>query len=351
MVGALPGDAQQCRGRDVRSFTIGFEDRRYDERAWARQVAEQYHTRHTVRVVHPDDVGQVFERLVWHFDEPFNDYSYLPTYYVCREARASITVALSGDGADEIFAGYRKYQRLALRNRWSGLLPKPLLRGVAALLPHELPLRRTVSQYGLDDSRMLTDALTLGFGGASLRGEARGALARELAHYDPADVVRTHLELAPPGRVGLINAMRYLDLKLTLGAGILVKVDRASMAVSLEVRPVYLHRDMLALAAATPAQILAEPSQAKSAVKSALRAWLPESVLYRPKQGFAMPLGAWLREGDGGLLREPSSAAVGDLLDPTLYARLRAAHATGRADGTARLHSLAVLDRWCAKWL
>jgi asparagine synthase (glutamine-hydrolysing) len=340
------------RGHDVRSFTIGFEEQRYDERPWARTVAALYHTHHTERVVHPDDVGQVFDRLIWHFDEPFNDYSYLPTYYVCREARTAITVALSGDGADEIFAGYRKYQRLALRQRWSGVLPRPLFRHAAALLPRETPMRRTMHQYGLDDSRMLADALTLGFDAGSLRSAARGALAHELAHYDPTDVVRTHLERAPPTQVGLINAMRYLDLKLTLGAGILVKVDRASMAVSLEVRPVYLHRDMLELAAATPADLLADPRQAKSALKSALRAWLPEALLYRPKQGFAMPLGSWLRADDRGVLRKPdANSPLAELIDPALYADLHAAHAAGAADGAARLHSLALLDRWCARWL
>ena len=336
---------------EVRSFTVGFENDAYDERPWAAQVAKLYATRHTERLVDTNDVKRVFERLVWHFDEPFNDYSYLPTYYVCREARRQITVALSGDGGDELFAGYRKYQRLALRSGWSRATPRPLLALLARLLPQERPLRRTLEQYGMDDRRALRDALTLGFAETDLRRVARGRLARELAHYSAAQAVDAVLERAPPERVGLINAMRYLDLKLTLGAGILTKVDRASMAVSLEVRPVYLHRDLLALAAATPPALLASRREGKKAVKKALERWLPRDVLYRRKMGFALPLSAWLRADGADLLQPPSSALVNDNLAPSLFVQLAGAHRSGRGDFAARLHSLAFLDRWAAQWL
>jgi asparagine synthase (glutamine-hydrolysing) len=342
-------------GRSVNTFTVGFEEQEYDERSWARQVAQQYKTNHTERVVHAEDVTAVFDKMLWHYDEPFNDYSYLPTYYVCREARKVITVALSGDGGDEVFAGYRKYQRLGLRQNVDHYLPllRPLLlAGSDALLPETSRFRRTLQQYGMDAPAMLVDTLTTGFSLATLRQVARGPLAAALKHYTPFDAVIPLLHRAPPERVGLINTMRYLDLKLTLEGDILVKVDRASMAVSLEVRPVYLHRDMMTLAARIPPEQLADRQQAKKVLKSALRRWLPDETLYRRKQGFAMPLGQWLR-GDLKDSFEPTHSpdALTDVIDSTaLERRLSLQHANG-TDQTSAVHSLFFLKHWTAKWV
>ncbi len=342
-------------GRSVNTFTVGFEEQGYDERPWARQVAELYHTAHTEKVVQAGDVTSVFDKMLWHYDEPFNDYSYLPTYYVCREARKTITVALSGDGADELFAGYRKYQRLGLRQNVDHYLPaalRPLLvAGSGALLPETSRFRRTLQQYGLDAPAMFVDTFTTGFSLATLQQVTRGPLAETLRHYTPFDAVMPLLHRMPPERVGLINAMRYLDLKLTLEGDILVKVDRASMAVSLEVRPVYLHRDMMALAARIPPEQLADRKQAKKALKSALRRWLPDETLYRRKQGFAMPLGQWLK----GELRdafEPAhgSEALADVIDIAFLDRQLSAHQANGADQTSVIHSLFFLKHWMAKW-
>ena len=344
-------------GHDVRSFTVGFSECGFDERPFAARVAERYHTTHSADTVTTDDVAPVLDRLVWHYDEPFNDYSYLPTYYLCRAARQQITVALSGDGGDELFAGYRKYQRLAARATADRYVPRPLApvahRVSAALMPAgALGRARTVHQYLADPRTALTDMLTLGFGARSLRPVARGALRTALNGYTAADTVARHLEHAPPGRVGMVDAMRYLDLKLTLAGGILVKVDRASMAVSLEVRPVFLHRDLMALAARIPATALASRSHAKHALKEALRPWLPDDLLFRRKQGFALPLGEWLRRGlelsaRRGTARKGSRLA--EWLDTDLVTRLTREHADG-ADHTPRLHSLLLLERWMDQW-
>ena len=348
--------ALQRAGRNVNTFTVGFEEQEYDERPWARQVAEQYRTEHIERLVQAEDVTSVFDKMLWHYDEPFNDYSYLPTYYVCREARKSITVALSGDGGDELFAGYRKYQRLSLRHTADQFLPSALrpllLSGSESLLPETNRFRRTLRQYGLDAPAMFVDMLTTGFSLATLQKDARGPLAEALKHYTPFDAVAPFLRHAPPERVGLINAMRYLDLKLTLAGDILVKVDRASMAVSLEVRPVFLHRDMMELAARIPPEQLADRHQAKKVLKSALRGWLPDELLYRRKQGFAMPLGKWLR-GDLQDAFQPmrGSDALSELFDASfLEQRLSANHANG-TDQTSLIHSLFFLKNWIAKWV
>ncbi len=342
-------------GCSVNAFTVGFDSQEYDERPWARQVAQLCGAQHTERVVTPDDVKAVFQKMVWHYDEPFNDYSYLPTYYVCREARKSITVALSGDGGDELFAGYTKYRRLGLRSAVHSVMPAPVGRiaakGADLLMPETSRLRRTLVQHGADTPAMLLDMLTLGFSSSALGRAARGQLAQALREYSPMDVVRPLLAKAPPREVGLINAMRYLDLKLTLSGDILVKVDRASMAVSLEVRPVYLHRDLMELAARIPPALLADRREAKKALKNALRAWLPDTILDRGKMGFALPLKQWLRNGLGTLPEGKDGGAFGDLLDAGLLEKLARQHAAGAADQTSAIHSLVFLRNWMATWL
>ena len=341
--------ALSLAGHDVRSFTIGFAEAAYDERPWARQVAERYRTHHTERVVDASDVAAVADKLAWHYDEPFADYSAFPTYYLCREARSAITVALSGDGADEIFAGYRKYQRLARMAELRGLLP----RGIAALAAKTLPdgshWRRTLGQYGLAPARMLADMLCIGFPLPLLRRIARGPLAEALKDYDPALMIEELLADASPDEVGLINAMRHLDLALTLPGDMLVKVDRASMASSLEVRALFLHREVMELAARIPPASLANRDAAKLLLKDAARPWLPDALLDRRKQGFAMPLPQWLKQEPAMMQREGESP-VDQLLDPAEIASLQAAHASGARDATGMLHAVSVLDQWFARW-
>jgi asparagine synthase (glutamine-hydrolysing) len=350
--------ALSLSGHDVRTFTIGFDETAYDERPWARQVAERYHTQHVERTVKASDVVSVLDRLTWHYDEPFNDYSCFPTYYLCREARGSITVALSGDGADEVFAGYRKYQRLARRAELGRLFPVPAARVAAAVARVALPeghfWRRTLAQYGLPAPRMLADMLCNGFTVPLLREVARGPLAEALRHYDPYRLVEQLLVDAPPDVVGPVNAMRHLDFALTLPGDMLVKVDRASMAVALEVRPLFLHRDVMELAAALPPAVLVDRHAAKLALKTAVRPWLPDALLDRRKQGFALPLPEWLG-GDSAIAAEVSGGAapgpLADLLDVGRIAALRDAHTAGAGNFTSIVHGSFMLNRWFTRWL
>jgi asparagine synthase (glutamine-hydrolysing) len=340
-------------GCAVNSFTIGFDAADYDERPFARAVADLYGTNHHERVVVPDDVESAAARLVWHFDEPFNDYSYLPTYYVCRTARETITVALSGDGGDELFAGYRKYRRFRLRDDLAPLLRPSVRRGLrlaTGALPAASSLRRRVTTHTLDAVDLFTDSLTLGFDAAALRRSARGDLAACLRDYSPTDVVRSLLRYAPPEEVGFLNAMRYLDFKLTLAGDILVKVDRASMAVSLEVRPVFLHRDVLAVAARIPPSRLATAREAKTLLKQAVRPWLPPAITDRPKMGFAMPLTNWIGRL-APLLQSSTTSTVDGWLDRDLLPGLIDAHTSRAANHAALIHSVAFLQQWSALWL
>ncbi len=343
-------------GCSVKTFTVGFKEAEYDERRWAAEVSRLYSTAHTERLVVPEDVNPVLEKLLWHFDEPFNDYSYLPTFYVCREARNVITVALSGDGGDELFAGYSKYRRLALRQQVERFIPpslaRRLARGAVSVLPDGSALRSRIAPYAVDRSSLFVEMMTTGFSLDELRSSARGPLAQTLKDYSPADVVLPLLRKADPADVGWVNAMRYLDMKLTLAGDMLVKVDRASMAVSLEVRPVYLHREMMALGARIPPEALAAWNQSKKVLKAALRPWLPDSTLYRRKMGFALPLKNWM---NGGLrqLFKPGEAEdpMDDLLDTRLLERSALARHSGGGEAVSRLHSLFFLRRWAGQWL
>jgi asparagine synthase (glutamine-hydrolysing) len=343
-------------GHSVTAFTIGFQDQDYDERPWARQVAQLYGTPHTERIVQPEDVTSVFRQMLWHYDEPFNDYSYLPTFYVCQEARQAVTVALSGDGGDELFAGYTKYRQLGLRRDMERFITPSFIHllatGAGRLLPETSHLRRKVRPYEMDPATMMVYMMAGGFSQSVLHAAARGPLAEALKHYVPADAILPLLRRAQPDEVGLVNCMRYLDLKLTLAGDMLVKVDRASMAVSLEVRPVYLHRDMLTLAGRIPPNLLCDRNHTKKALKSALRAWLPDSVLFRKKMGFAMPLNKWLR----GDLRQSFSQNHGEnpldeLLDASLLDELMHTHASTDADLSSLIHSLYFLKHWLAQWI
>jgi asparagine synthase (glutamine-hydrolysing) len=349
--------ALSLSGHCVRSFTIGFDLPKYDERRWARQVAERYHTQHSERSVEPPDVAAVLDKLGWHYDEPFSDYSCFPTYYLCREARRSIKVALSGDGGDELFAGYRKYQRLAQRSDLRAVYPVAVARCIAAVARHALSegnhWRRTLGQYGLEASQMLADMLCVGFPLQLLREVARGQLAEALRHYDPYRLIEQLLVEAPPHEVGLVNAMRHIDFVLILPGDMLVKLDRASMAVALEVRPVLLHREMMELAASIPPEQLANRNEAKLALKSAVRPWLPDSVISRQKQGFAMPLPEWL---DSDSLASHMAVGVDapwmrNLLDTERIDALATAHSKGKGDFTSIIHSTFILSQWFSRWV
>jgi asparagine synthase (glutamine-hydrolysing) len=341
-------------GCDVKTFTIGFDEQGFDERPYAREVAARYNTEHTERNVVAEDVTAEIEQLLWHYDEPFNDYSYLPTFQVCREARKTITVALSGDGGDEMFAGYRKYQRLGFRQQIDGVTPRFLstfiARHAGMFRSESSRFRRTLFQYASAGPELMLDSLSLGMSVPALHRAARGELAETLKHYSPMNVIEPLLMRAPPEKVGFINSMRYLDLKLTLAGDILVKVDRASMAVALEVRPVYLHRDMIALAERIPSELLADRTHTKEVLKEALKAWLPESILYRRKQGFAMPLRDWINGNLRHLFANTKKSPVDDFLDPGLLESMTRAHAAGDVQTTSIIHSLFFLNRWIAKW-
>jgi asparagine synthase (glutamine-hydrolysing) len=210
-----------------------------------------------------------------------------------------------------------------------------------------------LKQYGLRPAALLADMLSIVAPASLLRGLARGPYARALDDYTPEALVAGVLGDSAD-EIGLVDAMRQVDLALTLPGDMLVKVDRASMAVALEVRPLFLHRAVMEAAAALPGAALAQPEQAKVALKDAVRPWLPDALLDRRKQGFALPLPRWLGKADAAQLARlgfDTHSPLGEWLDVHALNRLADDHRRGRADFTQLFYSCSVLERWLKQWM
>jgi asparagine synthase (glutamine-hydrolysing) len=344
----------RASARPVRTFSIGFDEADFDELRFARQVAARYGTDHYELVVKPKAL-EALPRLVWHFDEPFADASAIPTYYVAKITREHVTVALSGDGGDENFAGYRRYARAAalaeMLDRGPRRLLRALLRGAAALLPTGA---RGQAWAGLLGSRPLERYFRLM---TYQRPETlRRLLARDLAGLARmAAVPGPFARLAEAsGAADYVSRLQYVDIQHYLPEDILTKVDRASMAVSLESRVPLLDHRLMEFLARMPASLKFRDGAGKWALKRAMASALPEPILTRPKMGFGVPLGDWLRgelrETARDLLLGPRFRQRG-LFRPAEVARLLEEHDSGRRDRSARLWALMVLELWMREWM
>ena len=342
----------------VRTFTIGFGDPQYDESAYAARVAAHLGCRHTQRRVELEEAARILPALARCYDEPFADPSAIPTWYVSRLAREQVTVALSGDGGDELFAGYERHLNEALVERlarWPGLL-----RGLGALVEALPPLPSPRWNYLRQRMRKVrADALLPGtfqrfFSKYQLAPSAvRARLYRPefAARLDPEDelerLVREYFP-QPVSRDPVENLL-YADTVVRLPDDMLTKVDRASMAHSLEVRVPFLAHTFVDWAATVPVHLKLRGVTGKYLVRRAIADWLPPGVLERPKQGFAIPLSGWVR-GDLGRYAESvwrdSGADAAGVLEAKAVAELFAEHREGRADRSQMLYALAMFGLW-----
>ena len=309
--------------KPVQTCSIGFDHPDYDESIYANEVAQRYRTNHFSQIVDQDDYGLI-DTLARLYDEPFADSSAIPTYRVCQLARQRVTVALSGDGGDENFAGYRRYRFAMAEQRVRDKLPlglrKPVFGALGRLYPKadwaprvlrakttfEALARDTVEGYFHGVSRMpdrMRDELfSEGF-------------KRRLQGYSAIEVFRDHAANAPTDDP--LSLIQYLDFKTWLPGDILTKVDRASMAHSLEVRVPLLDHTFVEWASNLPTDIKLGGGEGKYILKKSLEPHLSHDVLYRAKQGFSIPLAAWLR----GPLSDKLRAAVRSpqLLDTGIF--------------------------------
>ncbi len=338
----------------VETCVIGFTEAGLDETAFAALVAERFATHHRQRIVSADDFALI-DTLVAAFDEPFADASALPTYRVCELAREKVTVALSGDGADEAFAGYRRYRFHAAEERARGLIPtgirEPLFGMLGRVWPKAdwapRPLRAKATFEALGRSAEEAYARAVGVTGPELRARLFTAEAtRALQGHRAEDRYVKAMRDAPAEDA--LSRAQYADLKIWLPGDILTKVDRASMAVSLEAREPLLDHRLVEFAASLPPGMRLRGGTGKWLMKRALRRYLPDSILYRRKMGFVTPISAWFR---GPLAAQAERIAHGSALaqtgwfDAEAMAGLVKAHRSGRADHGRLLWQLLMLDK------
>ena len=338
----------------VRTCTIGFDEAGHDERAHAAAVAQRFATDHHAQVVRPDDFALI-DTLVHHFDEPFADGSALATYQVAALARARVTVALSGDGADEIFAGYRRYRFQAAEERVRGLLPPAWRRAACGTLGRYYPkaewaprpLRAKTTLLALASDGDEAYARAVGVTSPELRGTLLGADVRAALQGHRAEDRYIAAMRAAPAR-DAIDRAQYADLKIWLPGDILTKVDRTSMAVGLEAREPLLDHRLVEFGARLPASMRLHRGTGKWLMKRSLERYLPRDILYRPKMGFVTPISDWFRgalaDEAEALTRSRFLADSGWLAMPTV-ARLVEAHRSGRADHGRTLWQLMMLER------
>ncbi len=339
--------------------SVGFDEQQYNELPYARQVADRYCTQHFEEMVQPDS-ARVVETLSWHYDEPFADYSAIPTYYVSLATRRHVTVALSGDGGDENFAGYRRYRfDLAERavRRWTpavlrkGLLgPMGWLYPKADWLPRPLRAKATLENLACDAPEAY--CRSVGFlNDQTKQPLLSGDIQAQLGSYRSADIIRQYMAKGGSDDLG---QLMYVDFKTYLVDDILTKVDRASMAVSLEVRPPMLDVGFVEFARRIPARLKIRGGQGKVILKSALRPYVDDRILYRPKKGFTPPLTEWirrpLRQMMGDLILSPS-ACYRDYLSQDAVQRAWKAHQSRLSDFTPLLWAVLMFELWARRFL
>ena len=339
--------------RPVQTFSIGFDEPQFDELEHARKVAAHFRTDHHEFVVRPDGLS-ILDRLIRHFDEPFADPSAIPTWYVCEMARRHVTVVLSGDGGDELFGGYDRYlphPRVAAFDR----LPVPGKRHLAAaawpLLRHGTRGKNFLRHVSRDDRGRFLDA------SAFFQPDEKAALyTPELLQGVGADAAERSLGAGFSGLEDLPfgSQMMKFDFRTYLPEDVLVKVDRMSMAHSLESRVPLLDNDVIDFAASLPLAMKIRDGRRKVLLKQVASRILPHDIVHRRKQGFGVPVGVWFR----GTLRDTFSDVLGSqrarergYFRRPFVDRVLQEHLSGARDHSWRLWQLVVLELWHREYI
>ncbi len=336
----------------VITTSIGFTDQAFDELPYARAAAQHFHTDHREAVLTARAVD-VLDDLTWHYDEPFGDASSIPTYYVSKLARERVTVALSGDGGDESFAGYRRYAFDVRENAVRALFPARLRRGLfglaGALYPKAdfLPQALRGKTFLSNVARSPWEAYCHSVSGVAEADKLRllhPDVTRALGGYRTADLFADlyRTARAPDG----LSRIQYIDFKTYLPDDILTKVDRASMANSLEVRCPLLDHALVEYVASLPSRLKLRGAGSKLVLKEAVRDFVPAPILQRPKMGFTMPVATWLRGELRPLIEEEVVGAAHGLFEPNALRQMWRQHLSGLRNRTTELWAVLVFNLW-----
>jgi asparagine synthase (glutamine-hydrolysing) len=344
----------------VRTFSIGFEEKEFCELPYAREVAGKFGTRHTEETVTPDAV-RLLDEIACHYDEPFGDTSAIPTFLVCELAAKQVKVALSGDGADEAFGGYPRYAHDLREDRIRRTIPRFLRRmcltPMGELWPQwdwlARPLRLKTAMLNLAADAPQAYANSL----ATCRDWQRTPMMHadiryRLRNYDPKMALKVPFSEAPTGDV--LSGMCSADLQTLLPDAYLVKIDRASMAHGVEVRPPFLDHELIELACRIPSRFKVHGNEGKWILKKAFERDLPPGNVNRPKRGFNVPINAWMRGPLGELYREEvlnPNRKIADWIDRAAATRCLVNHNNRWRNNGQVLWQLLVLSRWAERYL
>jgi len=347
--------ASMCSISDkpINTCSISFMSRKFDESKFAKMVADKYQTNHYVESVDPDDFDLV-DQLAHIYDEPYADSSAIPTYRVCALAKKRVTVALSGDGADEYFSGYRRHRWHMNEEKIRGIFPYSLRKPVFGFLgkvypkldwaPRYLRAKTTFQALGRDSVAAYFHTVSL------MSDDIRNNLfspefKRSLDGYNAVEVFRRHARKAPSQNP--LSLIQYLDIKTYLVGDIHTKVDRASMANSLEVRAPFMDHRLMEWVSGLPPELKLNGQEGKYILKKAMEPFLPHDVLYRNKMGFAVPLAEWFR---GPLRQRVKDALLGPMMrecgifNMDFIERLVRQHQSGLRDYSAPIWSLLMFE-------
>ena len=339
--------------KPVKTFSIGFHEDSYNELKYARIAARKFGTDHHEFIVTPD-ICEIVDELVWHFDEPFADSSAIPTYMVSKLARQHVTVALSGDGGDELFAGYTRYATNRRRDRFTrlpGFVRRRLIEPLSRRLPHGAIGRNFLHQIASGPQGCYLEQVSV-----FSRLNKPLLYRRDFQRRNDDDVAvalfRDHAARVQSSEP--VDTMLYLDSKTYLPGDILTKVDRMSMAASLEARAPFLDHKLIEFVARIPAALKLKEGETKYILKRALQGVVPNEILTRPKMGFGVPIQEWINRELRARIRETLTsqrARERGYFEPRYIDVLLDEHERERRDHSAELWSLFMLELWHHRYM
>jgi asparagine synthase (glutamine-hydrolysing) len=345
----------------VKTFSIGFEEQDFSELHHARRVAEHVGTEHYEFIVKPDAM-EILPTLVEHYGEPFADSSAIPSYYVSRETRKHVTVALNGDGGDECFAGYERYAAMNVAQRYVKLLPSAIRNGVIRNLANALPQAQS-RKNPLRKAQRFLDAASLSpvqrylrwvsaFDEQAKRELYSDQFRNETAAFSTIGFIEPWF--AKANGAGIVDASLLTDTMTYLPNDLLVKMDIASMTVSLEARSPFLDHHLMEFAASLPERLKLRGMTTKYLLKKILKRFVPEENLTRAKMGFGIPIGQWFRGSMQSSLRETLlsyKAQSRGLFNRDRVRQMIDHHVAGKVDHDQRLWSLLMLELWFERFI
>jgi len=352
--------ATQHATEKVKTFSIGFEEDSFDESKFAREVATHLGTEHYEDRLSAEKAGDLISEIGTWLDEPLSDGSLIPTYLLARFVRKNVTVALGGDGGDELFAGYPMYYAHKVAARYASI-PAFLRSGLIEPVVNRLPVSTKNMSFDYKAKRFVAgtkhDAVTRHhswFGSFSIDKHDQ-LLTKDVLEKTSQDIYAGARELLKGiGTTNEIEQMQYLDINFYMAEDILTKVDRAAMAVSLETRAPFLDPRVGQFAASIPVEYKLRGSKGKYILKKAVEDLLPATILRRPKKGFGIPIAEWLKGRLNSLLHDmlaPEKLKDQGLFEPDCVGRLIREHETGAASHHKELWTLLVFQLWSENFL